>query len=109
VKEKPPGLYEKEGILVERLVVDDDDAIPRSRIDCDSLRSPSDEISKFVDDTLTSTRLATKMRVHDSRWRIRSLHPFPDRRSEDLALFRDPWRAGKIPETRFWGMLVVRT
>jgi len=85
------------------------DAIPRSRMDCDSLRSPSEEVSKFVDDTLASTRIATKMGIHDSGWRIRSSHRFPDRRSEDLALFRTPWHAGKIPETRFWGMLVVRT
>jgi hypothetical protein len=75
-------------------------------MDCDSLRSPSEKDMK-MDDALTSTRHATKMGIHDSEWWIRSSQRSPDRRSGDLASFRDPWRAGKIRETRSWGMLVL--
>lgn len=63
----------------------------------------------IVDDTLSSTRVAVKMGKHDSGFWIRSSQRFSDRRSEDLALFRTPRHAGKVPGPQFWGMLVVGT
>jgi len=101
------GFSEKDAVLIARLIVGDER--------CDSevengLRLPPFSLRRgfeIVDRTLTSTRLATKMRIHDSGWLIRSSHR-SDRGSEDLALFQMAWQAGKIPETPFLGMLVLR-
>jgi hypothetical protein len=78
-------------------------------MDCDSLRSPSEENSRIrncgrrtdFDSTCDENR---NYRIQDGGFVHRS-----DLRIEDLKIshcFGTPWHAGKIPENRFWGMLV---